>query len=764
MERRKVEGVRIRIGGVVQGVGFRPFVYRAALKLGLTGHVTNEASGVIVEAYGAPEILSRFGEHLRDQPPPLAVIRSFEIRGIPGDPALAEFRIAPSRQGEAVEVDMARDTATCEDCLRELFSPGDRRHRHPFINCTNCGPRYTIIRGLPYDRERTSMAGFPMCAECRREYESAGDRRFHAQPVCCNRCGPALQLLDGAGKSLQVRDPLAACRDKLEEGAIVAVKGLGGFHLACRADSEEAVTRLRERKHREEKPFAVMVRDLEAVRRLADPSETEGRLLQGMERPIVILPAKSPAAGIAAAVAPRVTTLGIMLPYTPVQHLLFEGASYEALVMTSGNRSEEPIVVGNREALEKLGGIADAFLVHDRDILLRADDSIARVLAGQSVLLRRARGYVPDPLPAGCDVNGIVALGGILKSTVTLGKGAMCYTSQYLGAVDNPETLRNLEQVLEHLAGILEVRPESLVVDLHPDNPTRRIAERSGLPVASVQHHHAHAVACMAENGVEDDALCVVYDGTGYGEDGTVWGGEILRAGRSRYERVGRLGLVPMPGADAAVLNPGRMALAALSTRVGEAAREACPWLPEAEKHAVFELLRAGLHCPLTSSMGRLFDAAAATLDICRSRTYEGQPAIELEGCADRTERGEYEVRIHEEAGTLVLDGVAILVDAWHDVRKGTPVSRVSARFHNTVARMTALAVGRLAEASGLDTVCLSGGCFQNALLFEGVQRHLAATRLKVRVHRILPPNDECVSYGQAVIAATRRACGQVPG
>jgi len=756
-EGRELRGIRIHIQGVVQGVGFRPFVYRTALRYGLTGRVTNEGSGVQVEAYGPPDRLLLFEEYLRESPPPLALIRSLRIREISADSVPAEFLIAPSEEGEAVEVDMARDTAVCEDCLRELFDPGDRRYLHPFINCTNCGPRYTIIRGLPYDRERTAMAGFPMCADCRREYREPGDRRFHAQPVCCNRCGPALQWLDAQGNPLSFRNPVRSCIERLEQGDIVAVKGLGGFHLACRADSEEAVARLRSRKHREEKPLAVMVRDLDAVRRLAEPTEPERRLLVGIERPIVILPARPSSPGIAPAVAPRVTTLGIMLPYTPLQHLLFEGASYQALVMTSGNRSEEPIVIDNREAVEKLGGIADAFLIHNRDIELRADDSIARVLGGHCVLLRRGRGYVPDPLPAGADVDGVVALGGILKSTVTLGKGTMCYTSQYLGGLDNLETLRNLEQVLGHLGRILGVRPRTLAVDLHPGNPTLGIAGRFGLPVESVQHHHAHAAACMAENELAGEALCVVYDGTGYGEDGTIWGGEILRVRRERFQRVGHLAPMPMPGADAAVRNPGRMALGALFAGVGEAAREACPWMPEAEKNAVLELLHSRLHCPLTSSLGRLFDAVSAVLGICGRRTYEGQAAIELEGAADLSEKGEYEVCLRDAEGVLLLDGVAILVQAWHDVRGGAPVSRVSARFHNTVAAMTAAAVGRLADTAGLDTVCLSGGCFQNALLFEGVQRRLTGIGLQVRLHRVLPPNDECVSYGQAVIAAARR-------
>jgi len=782
----QVEGLQIQIRGVVQGVGLRPFVYRVAQQYGIAGYVTNEGSGVRIEAYGTPEMLECFTKHIRNFPPPLAMIRSLTTQPLPPRKGPAEFLIVPSARGESVEVDMARDTAVCDDCHRELFSRPDRRYRHPFINCTNCGPRYTIIRELPYDRARTSMSGFQMCPDCRREYESPGDRRFHAQPVCCNRCGPALTWFEtretdmstsgaageGPVRSADVLQPLglpldgrrpvsedavAACIRLLESGRIVAIKGLGGFHLACRADSPSAVVRLRERKLREEKPFAVMLRDLEVLKRCAVPSESEQQLLQGAERPIVILGSRLAGSAIAPEVAPRVRTLGVMLPYTPLQHLLFHGAAYDALVMTSGNRREEPICVGNQEAREKLGKIADAFLLHDRDICLRADDSIVRVLGGQTVMIRRARGYVPEALPAGCRVDGVVALGGILKSTITIGKGDMCYTSQYLGATDNLETMHNLEQVLGHLLRILEVRPAVCVVDMHPDNPTRRVADGMGLPLEIVQHHHAHAVACMAENEVTGEALCVIYDGTGYGEDGTVWGGEILRAHRSGYERLSHFAAMPMPGADAAVRNPGRMALGALFARLGEEASQACPWMPAEERQAIFDLVRARLNSPLTSSAGRLFDAAAAVLDICRRRTYEGQPAIELEGMADSGEEVEYDISLQEEGGSLIMDGVAILIQAWHDVRCGTPVPRVSARFHNSVAHLTAVAVGRLAEATGIDTVCLSGGCFQNALLFDRLLRKLNAMKLKVRVHRVLPPNDECVSFGQAVVAATRR-------
>jgi hydrogenase maturation protein HypF len=748
-------GLFITIQGTVQGVGFRPFVYRCARDHDITGRVYNDARGAAIEAFGSREKLNLFLGAIQASPPPLAVIRRIDVKELGSEPP-SRFIIDESHAGDVLAVDVARDTGVCDACLREMRDPGNRRHHHPFINCTDCGPRYTIIKQLPYDRPFTTMSGFAMCNECSREYEDPLNRRFHAQPVCCPKCGPKLTLCDSAGRPMEEPDPIAACIALLSAGSIVAIKGIGGFHLACRADRSDAVARLRERKHRDEKPLAIMVPDSAAAARVALISKPERALLESIERPIVIVEKRSDVQNIAPEVAPRVPTLGIMLPYAPLHHLLFENAPYGALVMTSGNRTDEPISATNQEALEKLGGIADAFLIHDREIYIRNDDSIVRALGSAPVIMRRARGYVPEPLPAGGPVDGIVALGGILKGTVTVGRGAVCYTSQYLGSVDKIEIIDHLDRMMRHLLSLLGVSPLRYVCDLHPAGLTRKLAERTGLPVDYVQHHHAHAVACMAENRFEGPALAVVYDGTGYGEDGTIWGGEILQVDRAHYTRLGHLAPLPLPGGDMAVVNPGRMAVAALYGTMGERSLDACRWMPEPERRAVIDMIKTSTNCPLTSSMGRLFDACAAILGICEKRTYEGQPAIELEGCAERNVHHGYEPPVHDQDGRIIIDGAAILREAWLDFCRGTSPARVSGRFHATIADATIEAAVRASKTTGLKTVCLSGGCFQNALLFGLVVNGFAGAGLQVLTHHLLPPNDECVSFGQAIVAGAR--------
>jgi len=752
-------GVKLIVRGTVQGVGYRPFVYRCAVECGITGRVFNDAAGVIIEAFGEEPQVREFVDRITLRHPPLAVVRSVERAAIAGG-APPDFRIVQSRAGDRVEVDAARDTAVCAACLAEMRDPHDRRSGHAFINCTDCGPRYTIIKQLPYDRLSTTMAGFPMCPACGGEYASPVDRRFHAQPVCCPHCGPRLRLLDGSGRPIDGADPIAACGSMLESGAIVAVKGIGGFHLACRADRDDAVARLRLLKQREEKPLAIMARDYAAAACYVRISDAERALLESVERPIVILDKRPGGATLAAQIAPRATTLGVMLPYAPLQYRLFDGAAYDALVMTSGNHADEPICASNEEALRELAGVADAFLVHNRDIHVRIDDSIVRVMGGHPVIMRRARGYVPEPLPADADVSGIVALGGILKGTVTVGRGSVCYTSQYLGNVDNAETIGHLEAMTRHLSGLLDVTPALYVCDNHPGGLARRIAEESGKPVMYVQHHHAHAAACAAENRHKGDAIAIVFDGTGYGDDGAVWGGEILLSGRAEFKRLGHCAYVPQPGGDAAARNPGRMALAILHASIGDRAAEACGWMPLDERDAVLQMIRSGAGCAATSSMGRLFDACAALLDVCRTRTYEGQPAIELEGIADREERGDYGPRTDSRDGMIVIDGPRILLSAWDDARGGTSASRVSARFHATIAKSALAAIRMAADATGCDVVCLSGGCFQNAMLLSRLTEMLASSGFRVLTHRLLPPNDECVSFGQAIIAAERRRMG----
>ncbi|MFO7898770.1 MAG: carbamoyltransferase HypF [Planctomycetota bacterium] len=743
----------MQVTGTVQGVGFRPFVYRLAAELGLAGSVRNAGGGVEIDAQGAPRALDEFMRRLRDDAPPLARIRA--LTADDAEPTAADtFRIEMTADAGELDVDAARDIATCGDCLAEMRDPSNRRHRHPFINCTDCGPRYTLIEKLPYDRPNTSMRAFPMCPACRAEYEDPADRRFHAQPVCCHDCGPTLELLDADGRPVDADDPLGAVADVLAAGGIAAIKGIGGFHLACDATSRDAVRRLRRRKHREEKPLAILARDLDAARAIAELRPAEQALLESPERPITLL-AKRPVALIADAVDPRSRFHGIMLPYTPIHHLLAERLPY--LVMTSGNRTEEPIARTNDEAVQKLAGIADAFLVHDRAILTRNDDSVVREVAGDVVILRRSRGYAPEPIAVGADVDGILATGPMLKNCIAVGRGELCYVSQHIGDLANAATYRSLEETTEKLAGMVGVEPRLVACDRHPDYPSTRFAESLGLPLVRVPHHHAHVAACMAEHGLTGRVIGVAFDGTGHGDDGHTWGSEVLIADRAGSERFAHLAYMRMPGGDAAVSYPGRMALGALFPRVGADARRAVPWMDESEAAAVLELLDRGVNTPLTCGMGRLFDATAAILDVCRRTTYEGQPAMELEGVADPRAEGSYRVEIAEADGVLQVDGAAVLAAVCEDRDAGVPVPAIAGRFHNTIVDVLVQCVVAAARRTGLDRVCLSGGCFQNAILVERSVARLEARGLSVFRHRLVPPSDGCVALGQMTIAAATR-------
>ncbi|MFH1731890.1 MAG: carbamoyltransferase HypF [Planctomycetota bacterium] len=745
--------------GTVQGVGFRPFVYRLALDHGIAGSVRNFSGGVEILAQGAPGDVDRFVRRLRDDAPPLARIRELAVTdlALSGETA---FRIETTGAAGGLDVDAARDIATCDACLAEMRDPSGRRYRHPFINCTDCGPRYTIIESLPYDRPNTSMKVFPMCPACEREYNDPADRRFHAQPVCCHDCGPALKLLDTDGTPLCSGDPVTDVADALAGGRIVAVKGIGGFHLACDARSPDAVTRLRERKYREEKPLAVMVRDVDAARAIAELGASERLLLEGPERPIVLLAKRGEGGCIAREVAPRSKFLGLMLPYTPVHHMLLERLPY--LVMTSGNKTEEPIARTNEAALEKLRGIADVFLVHDRAILTRNDDSVVREIARGAVIIRRSRGYVPEPIAAGEGVGGIIACGPMLKNCIAVGRNDLAYVSQHIGDLTNLETYRSLEQTAEKLCGMLGIEPELAACDAHPGYASTRFAESLGLPVVRVQHHHAHIVACMAENDLRGRVIGIAFDGTGYGDDGHTWGSEILIADRAGYERFGHLSYMKMPGGDAAVEHPGRMALGALFPLLGRDAANLLPWMDEADHRkrsvdAVIEMIERGVNTPLTCGMGRLFDAASALLGVCTRRTYEGQPAIELEGVADPEAAGSYPIQLIERGGQLEVDGAAILAAICEDRDAGMEIPRVAGRFHNTIADVVLEYAAAARDRTGLSDVCLSGGCFQNALLLEKSAAGLAAAGFAVHRHRLVPPNDGCVALGQLVVAAHTR-------
>jgi len=735
----------------VQGVGFRPFVYRLARELEVSGSVRNFAGGVEIFAQGPAANVGEFVRRLSDDAPPLARIRDVVVtdaqtKGVTG------FRIDMTGASGGLDVDAARDIATCAACLAEMRDPAGRRHRHPFINCTDCGPRYTIIESLPYDRPATSMKTFPMCADCKREYNDPVDRRFHAQPVCCPVCGPRLTLFDADGNPIAADDPVAETAARLARGAIAAVKGIGGFHLACDATSSEAVARLRKKKCREEKPLAVLARDLDAVRRIARVSAAEQALLESPERPIVLLERKGERV-FAPEVDPRSKFHGAMLPYTPVHHMLAERVPY--LVMTSGNKTEEPIARTNQEALDNLRGIADVFLLHDREILTRNDDSVVREIAGAVVIMRRSRGYAPEPIATGQDVGGIVACGPMLKNCAAVGRGELAYVSQHIGDLANVETYNSLHDTIQKLCGMLGVEPALVACDKHPGYASTRLAESMGLPLTRVQHHHAHVAACMAENGLHDRVIGIVFDGTGYGDDRHVWGSEVLAAGRADYKRIGHLSYMRMPGGDAAVKHPGRMALGALFPLMGRDAVRAVPKMDEPEAEAVLEILERGVNVPLTCGMGRLFDAASAVLGVCTRRTYEGQPAIELEGVADPGVADAYPVDLMENGTEIEADGAAILAAVCDERDAGVPVPEIAGRFHNTVADFLLKCAVTARDRTGLNDVCLSGGCFQNALLLEKSEARLVANNFVVHRHRLVPPNDGCVALGQLIVAAS---------
>ena len=708
MERR-----RVRVIGVVQGVGFRPFVYGLAVRLGLAGFVLNDGEGVVIEAEGEPAALDALETGLREEAPPLARVASVRVERV-APVGETTFRIetsAPSGRSALIPADVA----TCGDCLRELFDPGDRRYRYPFVNCTQCGPRFTIVTAVPYDRPNTTMAEFPMCVDCRREYEDPLDRRFHAEPIACPVCGPRLSM------------PLENAIGLLRDGRIVAVKGLGGYHLACDASSEEAVARLRSRKLREDKPFAVMT---QAPDELVLLDEAERALLGSRARPIVLCRRRTEAR-VADSVAPGSPWLGVMLPYTPLHHLLLADTG-EALVMTSGNRSDEPIATDDDEARERLRGIADAFLSHDRRIHRRCEDSVVRA----AFPVRRSRGCVPEPLPLPVAASRpLVAAGPELKSTFCVARGADAFLSPHLGDLDSELAYRAFRDDLDLYLAMLGIRPEVVAYDLHPEYLSTKWAMEQDAELVGVQHHHAHAVACLAEHGEHGPALALVFDGTGYGTDGTLWGGELLRCDLAEFERVAHLEPVPLPGGEAAIREPWRVAAVQL-----ELAGRPVPWPRWRE-------VRASLaaNAPLATGMGRLFDAVAALLGVREAVTYEGQAAIELELLAGETAAEPYAWRFGRGA-----DLVAAIHD---DLAAGRDRSELAAAFHETVAAASAAAC---AEAAEPRVVVLSGGTFQNLRLLDSTRRRLEEHGFQVLSHRRVPANDGGVSYGQAAVAAAR--------
>ena len=744
----------VRVRGIVQGVGFRPFVHALARQLGLDGTVENDGAGVRIAIEGSGTAVAEFLLRLESEAPSLARIESVDVR--PGEATgRRDFRILESRPGDGRDTPVSPDAATCDDCLRELFDPADRRYLYPFLNCTACGPRFTIARDVPWDRPRTTMAGFPLCADCEREYHDPADRRFHAQPIACPACGPTLRLIDREGGEIS-GDPVEATAGCLRDGAIVAVKGLGGYHLAADAASETAIAALRGRKHREEKPFAVMTASLEAASAIAEIDRDEARVLAGPRRPIVLL-RRRPDARLASSVAPGNRRVGVLLPYTPLHHLLAR-AFGRPFVLTSGNASDEPIVWRDGEARPRLSGIADFFLTHDRPIETRTDDSVVRVFCGREMPIRRSRGYAPEPLRLPVAARRpILACGAGLKNTFCLAKGTRAFVSHHVGDLENWETLQAFTEGIAHFQRLFDVRPEVVAFDLHPEYlSTKHALGLEGVARVGVQHHHAHVAACLADNGETGPVIGVAFDGLGYGSDGAAWGGEVLVADLAGFERVAHLETVGLPGGDAAAREPWRMAAAWLA-QAGDVAAARC--LEVARRNRLrwdrVSALAGAPITPRTSSVGRLFDAVAALVGLRDTVSYEGQAAIELEQRADERCEERYEVGL--EGGTpMRIRGGDLVRAVVTDHEARVPVATIAARFHNGLAGAIVAVCGAVRERHGLGTVALSGGVFQNALLLERTERELREAAFRVLVHRRVPCNDGGISFGQAAVAAAR--------
>jgi len=771
---------RVFFEGVVQGVGFRPFLWRLADRNGLAGFVRNRSDGVLAEVEGPAEAVEAFLDGIEKEIPPLADVVRITQTELPAQNAAGRgFVIAPSDEAAPRDTHIAPDTATCPDCLAELFDPSDRRFRYPFINCTNCGPRLTIISNIPYDRIHTSMACFPLCPDCRREYEDPADRRFHAEPNACPVCGPRLELLDGRGRPLE-GDPVLRALSLIGEGEVLAVKGLGGFHLCCDGQNDEAVKRLRSRKCREEKPLAIMVRDIQTAALLAEVGSIEEKLLLSPERPIVLV-SKREGAPVSPLIAPGTDRLGIMLPCTPLQHLLLSGKP-TVLVMTSANRTDEPICIGNREALRRLEGIADAFLVHDRDILVRCDDSVVMAESGGPYPLRRSRGYAPKPIPLGATYPEVLALGPQIKGTLCVLKENFAFLSPHIGDLETPEARDFLRESLALMERITQCRPHLVACDLHPEYYTSRIARQmEGRQIVPVQHHHAHIVSCMAENQLTGEVIGLAMDGTGYGPDGQVWGGEFLQADEQGFIRRGHLRYVPLPGGEKAIREPWRMAASLLREAFGagwmETARRLnLPPVSQSGRRegsaddplaGLARAMEARILTPWTSSLGRLFDGIAALLGLRHRVSYEGQAAMELEGLA----RGETDLTLpfairkaapaespaSSGCGPIhVLDLLPAVRSITTALLEGRPRAEIARAFHDLLPGAMAAVAERIREETGLDRIVLSGGCFQNRRLLAGSLEAFRKAGFKTFHHRLVPTNDGGISLGQAVCAGAK--------
>jgi len=768
---RMISRRRFAVVGQVQGVGFRPFVYRLAAELGLSGFVVNDAGGVRIEVQGRPEPIETFERRLQTDLPPLGRIHRLTpapIRPMTGE---KHFEILASEAGQLADAQVTVDTAICPQCLAEMNDPGDPRHAYPFINCTNCGPRYTIVRRIPYDRANTTMADFGMCGLCSRQYADPADRRFHAEPIACPVCGPGVWLVGSDGRQIPCDDPIAEAWEMLRAGKIVAIKGLGGFHLACRADDDAAVRQLRERKRRDAKPFALMVGDLAEAGRLCKVSDEAAGLLAGPIRPVVLLPARPGGGGVSSRVAEGLDTLGIMLPYTPLHHLLF-GRGLGPLVMTSGNFSEEPLIKDNEAAVSQLSVIADAIVLHNRRIERRVDDSVVQAGGDGSLrVVRRGRGYAPAPIhlpAAGGDRPAVLAVGAELKNTVCLLRGSRAVMGEHIGDLTDGRTYRHFIETIDHLERLFEISPDILAADLHPAYLSTEYARRrhrgdlpgcGELPIVHVQHHHAHVAACLAENGRDGPAIGLACDGVGYGDDGAVWGCEVLQVDMLDYRRLGHLRYMPLVGGDAAALETYRPALAVLYETFGQDCGgriEVCLGSQARRKaDAVLEMLALGVNCPPSSSLGRWFDAMACLVGVAEANRFEGEAPMRLEAVAEPGIEDAYAFGIHA-AGPFEIDLRPTVEGVCEDLARGVSAGLISAKFHNTVVRFLLAAAARAREETHLDLVALSGGCFANRYVTVRLVAALEEAGFEVLAHREIPCNDGGVALGQAVVAAAR--------
>jgi hydrogenase maturation protein HypF len=756
----ELRGARVHVTGVVQGVGFRPFVYGLAGRLGLAGWVCNTSAGVDIEVDGNLDALEAFKRALEQEAPPLARIDRIDFK-VKQPGGFTVFEIVDSQAVPGGFQPVSPDVSICPDCLSELFDPNDRRYRYPFINCTNCGPRFTIIEAMPYDRPNTTMAPFEMCPDCAAEYQDPSDRRYHAQPVACPVCGPQIWLECDGQRLAEREDALQDVRAMLRQGKIVAIKGIGGFHLACDASNAAAVDELRRRKLRVDKPFALMAADTAIVEQHCIIDDESRELLESRERPIAILPRRE-GSTIALGVAPGQRTLGMMLPYTPLHALLLEPGDNmpRVLVMTSGNLSEEPIATRNDQARRSLANLADAFLMHDREIRTRCDDSVYRSFRGASYPARRARGFAPFPVRLPCETFPILAVGGELKNTFCSTRGEYAFVSQHIGDMENYETLQSFEEATAHFENLFRIRPQAIAYDMHPDYMATRYAlkraQTEGLPAVGVQHHHGHITACMAEHRLsgERSVIGVAFDGTGYGEDGAIWGGEFLLADYQGYRRLYHLAYVPLVGGEAAVRQPWRVALAWLR-QSGQAWDDDLPPVGAAAEEARETVLRQivlGLNSPMTSSMGRLFDAVSSLAGVRQSVNYEAQAAIELEACIDPDERGKYAVDVSDH----IIDPTPMIGGIVADMRHGISKEAISARFHNTMTEMVLDVCLRIRRDYRLSEVALSGGVWQNMAMLERTVRLLEGSGFTVYIHRQVPTNDGGLALGQAVVGICR--------